>query len=163
MSPTPSKYWAAYKEVTAVPYKPKGPSGWPFPIGAHVPIHIMFFLQPKYSDCPHIDYLKTSFLSGFQTNKKAIQGTVSEGLFGQDSGTPWVQLITGARCHNHHNWRPLSQAVLSLAQHRTRNVATFKFSKCLHSNQTIFFLSDLLDILSMMFFMSVILVEKTSL
>ena len=24
-------------------------------------------------------------------------------------------------CHNHHNWRPLSQAVLSLAQHRTRN------------------------------------------
>ena len=38
-------------------------------------------------------------------------------------------------CHNHHNWRPLSQAVLSLPQHRTRNRATFKFSKCLHSNK----------------------------
>ena len=61
---------------------------------------------------------------------------------GRDSGTPWVQLITRARCHNHHNWHPLSQAVLSLAQHRTRNGATFKFSKCLHSNHLIFFLRD---------------------
>ena len=57
------------------------------------------------------------------------------GSVGRDSGTPWVQLITCARCHNHHNWPPLSQAVLSLPQHRTRNRATFKFSKCLHSNK----------------------------
>ena len=55
--PTTSKCWTALLHKVVL-YKPEGPSGWPFhiDIGADVPIHIMSFLLPKYSDPGHIDY-----------------------------------------------------------------------------------------------------------
>ena len=55
--PTTSKCCTAFLNKMDL-YKPESPSGWPFPIGADVPIHIMSFLLPKYSDPGHIEHLK---------------------------------------------------------------------------------------------------------
>ena len=56
---------------------PEDSPGWPFPTGADVPIHIMSFLQPKYSDRGHIDHVKAYKIVCCRQGKKGERMLVS--------------------------------------------------------------------------------------